>query len=207
MFTIPQTQIFYSNNATTMSADTAGAISWVRNLIFLKCLFSHLRIQMGPSITPLTNLNSGFRVYEVDSAVRNFINTWCVKSDWLFLDFWNHGCAHVRGDGHVQFHTNQLSLSDGGVMSTRSRASILRSHLAPRTRMNIIRGRPMAAVSAGGVWTIRSMPHGGIRWPKVSTFLRYEKYVWREIPAMETDSSLVTVRLPVVLEGKRTMAD
>jgi len=37
MFTIPQTQIFYSNNATTMSADTAGAISWVRNLIFLKC--------------------------------------------------------------------------------------------------------------------------------------------------------------------------
>lgn len=24
---------------------------------------------MGPSLTPLTNLNSGFRVYEVDSAV------------------------------------------------------------------------------------------------------------------------------------------
>ena len=25
---------------------------------------------IAPSITPLTNLNSGFRVYEVDSAVR-----------------------------------------------------------------------------------------------------------------------------------------
>lgn len=31
-----------------------------------------MRPQMGPSITPLTNLNSGFRVYEVDSAVRVF---------------------------------------------------------------------------------------------------------------------------------------
>ena len=26
--------------------------------------------QIGPSLTPLTNLNSGFRVYEVDSSVR-----------------------------------------------------------------------------------------------------------------------------------------
>ena len=26
--------------------------------------------QIGPSLTPLTNLNSGFRVYEVDSGVR-----------------------------------------------------------------------------------------------------------------------------------------
>jgi hypothetical protein len=48
-----QTQIFYANNATNVSADTALTTSWI-----------------GPSITPLTNLNSGFRVYEVDSAVR-----------------------------------------------------------------------------------------------------------------------------------------
>ena len=82
MFTIPQTQIFYSNNATTMSADTAGAISWVRDLVFLKCLFSHLYIQMGPSITPLTNLNSGFRVYEVDSAVRKSVSTLTCE-EWL----------------------------------------------------------------------------------------------------------------------------
>ncbi len=27
-------------------------------------------VQIGPSVTPLTNLNSGFRVYEVDSGVR-----------------------------------------------------------------------------------------------------------------------------------------
>ena len=46
-------QIFYANNATNISAETALATSWI-----------------GPSITPLKNLNSGFRVYEVDSAVR-----------------------------------------------------------------------------------------------------------------------------------------
>jgi hypothetical protein len=46
-------QIFYANNATNNSAQTALTMSWI-----------------APSITPLTNLNSGFRVYEVDSAVR-----------------------------------------------------------------------------------------------------------------------------------------
>ena len=33
--------------------------------------------QIGPSITPLTNLNSGFRVYEVDSGVRALLWQWC----------------------------------------------------------------------------------------------------------------------------------
>ncbi|TFK69069.1 Metallo-dependent phosphatase [Pluteus cervinus] len=43
--------IFYTNNGTVQSTDTALAVSWV-----------------GPSVTPLTNLNSGFRVYEVDTG-------------------------------------------------------------------------------------------------------------------------------------------
>ncbi|CAK5280743.1 unnamed protein product, partial [Mycena citricolor] len=46
-----QLTIFYANNATNISAQTALTQSWI-----------------GPSITPLTNLNSGFRMYEVDSA-------------------------------------------------------------------------------------------------------------------------------------------
>lgn len=29
--------------------------------------------KIAPSVTPLTNLNSGFRVYEVDSGVRYFM--------------------------------------------------------------------------------------------------------------------------------------
>lgn len=40
-------QISYSNNAAAMSAGTAQTVSW---------------------ITPSTNLNNGFRIYEVDSA-------------------------------------------------------------------------------------------------------------------------------------------
>ncbi|KAF8495085.1 sphingomyelin phosphodiesterase [Gautieria morchelliformis] len=53
--------IFYANNATNISAETAGTVSWV-----------------GPSITPLTNLNSGFRVYEVDSSTFDILDahTW-----------------------------------------------------------------------------------------------------------------------------------
>src|ERR1700689_2001348 len=50
-------QIYYANNATNISAETALTTSWI-----------------GPSITPLTNLNSGFRVYEVDSAVRAYVH-------------------------------------------------------------------------------------------------------------------------------------
>lgn len=36
-------QIFYADNATVISAETALATAWI-----------------GPSITPLTNMNSGF---------------------------------------------------------------------------------------------------------------------------------------------------
>ncbi|KAH9950917.1 Metallo-dependent phosphatase-like protein [Amylocystis lapponica] len=48
--------IFYTNNATNISADNALAVSWI-----------------APSLTPLTHLNSGFRVYEVDSGVCHFM--------------------------------------------------------------------------------------------------------------------------------------
>ena len=60
------TQIFYANNATNISAQTALTTSWI-----------------GPSITPLTNLNSGFRVYEVDSAVRGAIYSGLACFFWL----------------------------------------------------------------------------------------------------------------------------
>ena len=43
--------IFYSNNGTERNSETALVTSWI-----------------GPSITPLTNLNSGFRLYEVDTG-------------------------------------------------------------------------------------------------------------------------------------------
>ncbi|KAF8274298.1 sphingomyelin phosphodiesterase [Lactarius quietus] len=59
-----QFMIFYANNATNISAETALATSWI-----------------GPSITPLTNLNSGFRVYEVDSATFDILDAHTWRSD------------------------------------------------------------------------------------------------------------------------------
>jgi sphingomyelin phosphodiesterase len=41
----------YTNNGTVKDASTALMLNWV-----------------GPSLTPLSNLNSGFRMYEVDSG-------------------------------------------------------------------------------------------------------------------------------------------
>ncbi|KXT17968.1 hypothetical protein AC579_9630 [Pseudocercospora musae] len=46
-----QFMIYYANNATNQSRDTALNVGWI-----------------GPSVTPLTNLNSGFRMYEVDTG-------------------------------------------------------------------------------------------------------------------------------------------
>ena len=43
--------IYYANNGTVNSSTTALTTGWI-----------------GPSITPLTNLNSGFRMYEVDTG-------------------------------------------------------------------------------------------------------------------------------------------
>ncbi|KAJ7775364.1 Metallo-dependent phosphatase-like protein [Mycena metata] len=57
-------QIYYSNNGTNMSAETAQAVSWI-----------------GPSITPLTDLNSGFRMYEVDSKTFEILDAYTWTSD------------------------------------------------------------------------------------------------------------------------------
>ncbi|KAJ7157142.1 Metallo-dependent phosphatase-like protein [Mycena filopes] len=59
-----QASIFYANNATTQSAETAMTMAW-----------------MGPSITPGTNLNSGFRMYEVDSATFDVIDAYTWRAD------------------------------------------------------------------------------------------------------------------------------
>jgi len=64
--------IIYANNGTNMSAATALTPSWV-------C----------PSITPLTNLNSGFRVYEVDSGTFDILDAhtyWADVNSFTDLD-------------------------------------------------------------------------------------------------------------------------
>ncbi|KAI0319038.1 Metallo-dependent phosphatase [Amylostereum chailletii] len=59
-----QLSIFYANNATNISAESALATAWI-----------------GPSVTPLTNLNSGFRVYEVDSVTFDVVDAHTWRSD------------------------------------------------------------------------------------------------------------------------------
>ncbi|KAH9897978.1 sphingomyelin phosphodiesterase [Cubamyces lactineus] len=59
-----QLMIYYANNATNISARTAQAVGWI-----------------GPSFTTSRNLNSGFRVYEVDSETFDILDAHTWKSD------------------------------------------------------------------------------------------------------------------------------
>ncbi|KAK6067837.1 calcineurin-like phosphoesterase [Seiridium cupressi] len=59
-----QAFVYYSNNATNASAETAIANAWV-----------------GPSLTPLTNLNSGYRLYEVDTGSWDIYDAYTFYSD------------------------------------------------------------------------------------------------------------------------------
>ncbi|THH11063.1 hypothetical protein EW145_g904 [Phellinidium pouzarii] len=59
-----QLSIYYANNGTNMTAETAQAVSWI-----------------APSLTPLTNLNSGFRVYEVDSNTFDIVDAHTWRAD------------------------------------------------------------------------------------------------------------------------------
>lgn len=51
--------IFYANNATNISAANAQTVAWI-----------------GPSVTPYTNYNAGFRVYEVDSGTFEVLDSY-----------------------------------------------------------------------------------------------------------------------------------
>ena len=59
-----QFMVYYANNGTVQNAQTALATGWI-----------------VPSVTPLTNLNSGFRLYEVDTGDFNIYDAWTFYSD------------------------------------------------------------------------------------------------------------------------------
>ncbi|KAB2575605.1 Sphingomyelin phosphodiesterase [Lasiodiplodia theobromae] len=54
-----QVMIYYANNGTVRDAKNALTSGWI-----------------GPSVTPLTNLNSGFRLYEVDTGTFDIMDAW-----------------------------------------------------------------------------------------------------------------------------------
>jgi hypothetical protein len=59
-----QFMIYYANNGTLQNASTALTTGWI-----------------GPSVTPLTNLNSGFRMYEVDTGDFNIYEAYTFYSN------------------------------------------------------------------------------------------------------------------------------
>lgn len=54
-----QVMIYYANNGTVRDAANALTTGWI-----------------GPSVTPLKNLNSGFRLYEVDTGSFDVVDAW-----------------------------------------------------------------------------------------------------------------------------------
>lgn len=59
-----QVMIYYANNGTVQNSSTALTSGWI-----------------GPSVTPLTNLNSGYRMYEVDSGSFDIYEAYTFYSD------------------------------------------------------------------------------------------------------------------------------
>lgn len=59
-----QFMVYYANNGTVQNADNALTTGWIM-----------------PSITPLTNLNSGFRLYEVDTGDFNIYEAYTFYSN------------------------------------------------------------------------------------------------------------------------------
>jgi hypothetical protein len=59
-----QFMIYFANNGTVQNADSALTTGWI-----------------GPSVTPLTNLNSGFRMYEVDTGDFNIYEAYTFFSN------------------------------------------------------------------------------------------------------------------------------
>lgn len=68
-----QFMIYYANNGTTQNAANALSIGWI-----------------GPSVTPLTNLNSGFRMYEVDTGDFNIYEAYTFYSNVSAFSALNH---------------------------------------------------------------------------------------------------------------------
>ena len=131
------TQIFYANNATNISAQTALTTSWI-----------------GPSITPLVDLNSGFRVYEVDSAVRGASYPGFAQF-FLAQIFGRHLTSSMlirelyTSVAQVECNGMNVRGTGGGVMYTHIPAWMPKRSLVPRTSTSIVRVMPTARVSTG----------------------------------------------------------
>lgn len=83
-----QFTIYYANNGTVRDASTALTTGWI-----------------GPSITPLTNLNSGFRLYEVDTGDFNIYEAYTFFSN--VSDFTSIDVASVGPTYEFEYSTRE----------------------------------------------------------------------------------------------------
>jgi hypothetical protein len=90
-----QAFVYYRDNATNASADSAVASAWV-----------------GPSLTPLTNLNSGYRLYEVDTGSWDIYDAYTFYSDVSSFSSLGSGASNSSStDSEAQGPVFQLEYS------------------------------------------------------------------------------------------------
>ena len=64
-----QATVYYAHNGTRQTADLAVAAAWI-----------------APSMTPLRNMNAGYRVYEVDTGSWEVMDAWTMYADVATFD-------------------------------------------------------------------------------------------------------------------------
>lgn len=125
--------------------------------------------KMGPSLTPLTNLNSGFRVYEVDSAVCELLLDYRTSNDIKPRP--SKSWMHIRSlsfplDWYI---AHEVLSTVGRPTLPHSLHLILKSTLAPHMRTSIIPVKLTVKRSRDGHLTIHWTRLGGTLLPKVSS--------------------------------------
>lgn len=147
-------QIFYANNGTVMTKETAQMVSWVsRRVQLFEMLSNGQTTQIGPSVTPLTNYNSGFRMYEVDSGVScptyYLLETASLRMH--ALDIRDPRLVHVSVlCDLLSSSIGQLAHIDGLPMSTPFRNWTGKPNLGRRTSLSTAHARLMAPASRAG---------------------------------------------------------
>lgn len=124
-------------------------------------------LQIGPSLTPLTGLNSGFRVYEVDTGVSVMFS--CdVDASLMSIAVLRHfGCPYVRLPS-CTWRTVDTDLILAGLRTSAStRRWTTSSRWDRRTRTNTRRATLSERRSAGGDRMTRSTRRGGTVSPRV----------------------------------------
>jgi hypothetical protein len=85
--------VYYTNNCITRNVSTVLSTGWI-----------------GPSVTPLTNLNSAFRLYEVDTDDFNFYEAFTSYSNVFSFN----SLASTGSTFRLEYSTRDTYVSQAG---------------------------------------------------------------------------------------------